>query len=383
MQGHASKIAPVPITLSMWTCSRCWSTQWATNAWCSKCWSYKNKKSNNGGGKGRGSWARAQSSSPSSPEPSPSSPSPTSPTGAATVPSTDQRRSPSPQHASSVHEKKLEKDLKASIGRLTNSLKCLPLDAECTPGVLAVKTLMVEQLAKERENLRALKPLDTRLKKTKEFVADKVQKLTKVREQLTKLLKDEAALVKTIATNTDSIKEMQRLFDEDVTTDECGDLELAELLKLALSSNNEKAKSLAQSVLAKKVKLEGPSFVEDSGDDMDAADGDPYEAVSGYNADLASWDQMFSHLSPGEAGASTIGGSKAASSGHAATASLEPSFVKGKIDKIQSNQRGQALRGKLLAQANKACQKAAANKLMEQESAAVGFPQIGMDPEEY
>ena len=351
-------------------------------------------KSNNGGGKGRGSWARAQSSSPSSPSPSPtvqSSPSPLSEdgaAGAAKVPFSDQRRSPSPspKYLSNQNEKKLEKELKASIGRLTNSLKCLPLDAECTPGVLAVKTLVVEQLAKERENLRALKPLDTRLKKTKEFVADRTQKLTKVREQLAKLLKEEVALVKTIDTNTVHIKEMQRQFDVDAAAmDEGGDSELAELLKLALSSNHEKAKTLAQSFLAKKVTSEGPSFsVEDSeDDDMNAAEGDPYQAASGYNADPTSWDQMFLPESHGsEAVVSSIGGSKAASTSHAATASGESSFVKGKIDKIQSDQRSQAMKEKMLARANRTCKKAAATKL-EQESAAVEFPQIGTDPEEY
>ena len=91
------------------------------------------------------------------------------------------------------HDKKLEKETRAAIGRLTNSLRCLPQDSDCTVGIMAIKTMLAEQLAKEKENLRSLKPLDLRLKKTKEFVADKVAKLQKVQEQMSKLRKDEEA----------------------------------------------------------------------------------------------------------------------------------------------------------------------------------------------
>ena len=80
------------------------------------------------------------------------------------MPSPDPQSSPPLQGPrDQQYDKQKEKDVRASIGRITNSLKCLPVDEQCTPGLLTVKKLLIEQVAQEQEALRAMKPLATRI----------------------------------------------------------------------------------------------------------------------------------------------------------------------------------------------------------------------------
>ncbi len=275
------------------------------------------------------------------------------------------------------HDKKLEKETRAAIGRLSNSLRCLPQDSECTVGILAVKTMLAEQPAKEKENLRSLKPLDLRLRKTKEFVADKVAKLQKVQEQMLKLRKDEDALTKTIATNSENIRDMQRLLDEEAAGHEDDDdVQLAELLHLALSSNNERAKQLAQAVQAKQKTAR--ALFQESEDEMDEVGFDPYMAPvsSGWEGGQDTWDQMFSHFD--QQAASSVGVSKASA---VVQVTVKPDgAVKKSVEKIHKDQRG--MRDRMLAQAAKTAKKIA-SKSMESDGQLLGFPQIGDNPEDY
>ena len=267
--------------------------------------------------------------------------------------------------------------MRASIGRISNSLKCLPADESCTPGLLAVKLLLIEQLAQEQEMLRAMKPLATRLEKTKAYVADKIKRLVKVKEQLDKLRKDESALEKTIKTNSEAIDEMQKLIDEDAGPDEESDVVLAELLHLAMTSNNERAKKLAQALQAKQGKTARALFqVDDSEDEMEDTGTDPYMAAAGWEGGQESWDQMFSHIDV--PAAPTASASKVVAAGPAVA--KQEGSVRKTVDKIHKDQRG--MRDKILAQAARNCRRTT-GKPLEGESFEMGFPQIGENREDY
>jgi hypothetical protein len=355
----------------MWTCAKCWTAQWSTNRWCSKCWTYKP----NGGGKGRGgSWACAQSPLSSQPSPSPLS-------DGTTATDTPDTRSNSVVHMGS-HDKKLEKETRAAIGRLTNSLRCLPQDSECTPGIAAIKTMLTEQLAREKENLRSLKPLDLRLRKTREFVADRTVKLQKVQEQIAKLQKDENNLMKAIATNSESIRDMERLLEEDMAGQQDDeDAQLAELLHLALSSNNMRAKQLALAMKAKQGTAKtARALFQESEDEMEEdVAADPYQAVetAGWEGGQDTWDQMFSHIDQQQAAPSGgAGKASAVVQPNAKTAGA----VKLSVEKIHKDQK--SMRERMLAQAAKTAKKLA-GKTSETEDQSAGFPQIADNPEDY
>ncbi len=280
------------------------------------------------------------------------------------------------------HDKKLEKETRAAIGRLTNSLRCLPQDSECTPGIAAIKTMLTEQLAREKENLRSLKPLDLRLKKTREFVADRTGKLLKVQEQILKLQKDEDHLLKAIATNSESIRDMERLLEEDLAGQhEDEDAQLAELLHLALSSNNMRAKQLALAMKAKQGTAKtARALFQESEDEMEADAGtDPYQAVEavGWEGGQETWDQMFSHIDQQHV-APIVGASKASSSSQP---NAKPAgAVKLSVEKIHKDQR--SMRERMLVQAARTAKKLA-GKTSDSEEQAVGFRQIAENPEDY
>ena len=184
-----------------------------------------------------------------------------------------------------------------------------------------------------------------------------------------------------IKIHADAIDEMQKIVDEDTAPEEEADAVLAELLHLALTSNNERAKSLALSVQAKQCKTARALFqVDGSEDEMEEDIGsDPYMAAAGWEGCSETWDQLFSHVDL--PAAPTGSASKVVTAGPAVA--KPEGAVRKTVDKIHKDAAAQrSMRDKILAQAARNV-KRTSGKPQEGEQSAVGFPQIGEDPEDY
>ena len=286
---------------------------------------------------------------------------------------------------------------KNEIATLSKAVKALPQDSDCTPGTLLAKAGLQKELAAAKAHLRALKPLDVRVQQTEQFLCKKRERISKVSEEIEKLVKEKEVLARIIAENEKVLEEMKEIADQEVVVEaEAEDEDLAKLLSILVKKGYGQLKELAVAVQAKqKAKVEQYSI--DASDDEGAmsddegcsfAGGDPYWDGEGADAAYALPVSPAQRPSPRGKPAATSGGKASAKVPKVVVGSIAAT-VKQTIAKANSKKEpplGAA--GRVIGAFNRVPggrMQAAAGSRPRARSASpgLGFPQVGERPEDY